>query len=162
MSGEKSAGFEPLVSRYALAEAFRNALRLYVGRGRRYSVKELARGIGFSTRLIEGWIAPVGTEEHRVPEAAAILSCMAFLRAEFASDLLALASLAAIDVDDDDGHERVRDIGVETAEDAARVVRITADDDVCPAEAAEARAVGLRKIERGMQLVDLANRARRV
>ena len=161
MSGEKSAGFEPLVSRYALAEAFRNALRLYVGRGRRYSVKELSRGIGFSTRLIEGWIAPVGSEEHRVPEAAAILSCMAFLRAEFASDLLSLASLAAVDVDDDD-RQCVRDIGVETAEDAARVVRITADDDVCPAEAAEARAVGLRKIERGMQLVDLANRARHV
>jgi hypothetical protein len=49
---------ELLVSRSAAREKVRDALRLYVGRGRRFSVKQLSEGAGVQARAVEAAMAP--------------------------------------------------------------------------------------------------------
>lgn len=102
MSACTSADIFPLVSRNAATEAFRNALRLYVGRGRRYSVKQLETGSGVPARMIESYVAPVHSTEFRLPPIEAILSLSKFLGAEFTTEWLVLAGQGAFDIPDGD------------------------------------------------------------
>jgi hypothetical protein len=68
-----SANFPLLVSRNAARERVRDALRLHVGRGRRYSVKELSNGTGVRGHrwpTISGSSASVGIwRRQRIPTA---------------------------------------------------------------------------------------------
>jgi hypothetical protein len=96
----ESADFEPLVSRNLIREKVRDALKLYVGRGRRYSVKELANGAGIKDRVIEAAMAQVDDPEYRPLPLEALASIATFLKAPFASAFLDPCGLGAFELMD--------------------------------------------------------------
>lgn len=91
---------EPLVSRSAAREKIRAALRLYVGRGRRFSVVELSQGAGVAERTIEAAMAPIEDENYRPLALENLLSIATFLKAPFVSHYLELAGLGAFELMD--------------------------------------------------------------
>jgi hypothetical protein len=100
MSVAQSADFTPLVSRTAARSAISDALRLYVGRGRRYTVKKLGNGTGVPDRLIECAMCDPDDPEFRPLSLENLLSVSAFLGAAFTSDWLKLADLGAHELPD--------------------------------------------------------------
>lgn len=91
---------EPLVSRNAAREKVRDALRLFVGRSRRYSVVELSKGAGVPTRIIEAAMAPINDENYRPLALENMLSIAKFLGASFVSHYLDLCGLGAFELMD--------------------------------------------------------------
>lgn len=89
-----------LVSRNFIREKMRDALRLFVGRGRRYSVKELANGTGVADRVIESAMCDVDSEDYRPLSHEALASIAKFLGASFASIYLETSSLGAFELMD--------------------------------------------------------------
>lgn len=89
-----------LVSRNSAREKVRDALRLYVGRGRRYTVKELSNGTGVADRLIESAMCDVDSPDYRPLAHEALLSIVKFLGASFASHYLELSGLGAFELMD--------------------------------------------------------------
>lgn len=99
-SSPESANFTPLVSRNAIREAQRDALRLYVGRGRRYSVKQLANGAGIPDRVIESAMCEADSPDFRPLSLEALASITKFLGVAFASAYLELSGLGAFELMD--------------------------------------------------------------
>jgi hypothetical protein len=93
-----SANIELLVSRNSVREKMRDALRLYVGRGRRYSVKELSNGTGVADRLIESAMCEIDSTDYRPLSQEALASIAKFLGASFASHYLELSGLGAFEL----------------------------------------------------------------
>ena len=100
MNAPMSADFGLLVSRNAVRERLRDALRLYVGRGRRYSVKELSNGTGVPDRLIESAMCEVDNPDFRPLSHEALASIAKFLGAPFVSHYLELSGLGAFELMD--------------------------------------------------------------
>lgn len=100
MIAAESANIPLLVSRNAVREKMRDALRLYVGRGRRYSVKELSNGTGVADRLIESAMCEVDGPDYRPLAHEALASIAKFLGAPFASHYLQLSGLGAFELMD--------------------------------------------------------------
>jgi hypothetical protein len=111
MSATAAANFEavesrndfanpPLVSRNAIREKLRDALRLHVGRGRRYTVKELSNGTGVADRLIESAMCDVESPDYRPLSLEALASISKFLGVSFASAYLELSGLGAFELMD--------------------------------------------------------------
>ncbi len=85
-----SANIEPLVSRSAAAEKIARALRLFIGRGRKYSVREVEIGAGVPARAIEcAMVMDADNEEWRRLPQEHLLSLQAFLGAEFTMMIIA-------------------------------------------------------------------------
>jgi hypothetical protein len=99
-SAPDAADFEPLISRNEIREAQRKALRLFVGRGRRYSVKELSNGAGIKDRVIEAAMAQIEDPDYRPLPQEALASIAKFLGAPFASVYLELSGLGAFELMD--------------------------------------------------------------
>lgn len=99
-SAPLSVNIPLLVSRISVREKLRAALRLYVGRGRRYSVKELSNGTGVPDRLIEAAMCDPESEDFRPLSQEALASITAFLGAPFASAYLELSGLGAFELMD--------------------------------------------------------------
>jgi hypothetical protein len=95
-----SANDSLLVSRNAAREKLRDTLRLYVGRGRRYSVKELSNATGVPDRMIESAMCAVDDPDYRPLTLENLLSVTSFLSAPFASAFLELAGLGAYELKD--------------------------------------------------------------
>jgi hypothetical protein len=91
---------EPLVSRSVAREKIRAALRLYCGRGRRHSVKELSEGAGVPERAIEAAMCFIEDENYRPLALENLLSIAKFLKAPFVSIYLELAGLGAFELMD--------------------------------------------------------------
>ena len=91
---------ELLVSRNAIREKLRDALRLHVGRGRRYSVKELSNATGVADRLIESAMCEADNPDYRPLAHEALASIAKFLGAPFASAYLELSGLGAFELMD--------------------------------------------------------------
>lgn len=91
---------KPLVSRYSINERVRDALHLYAGRGRRYSVKELADGAGVPERCIEAAKADPDSADHRPLSLENLASIAKFLRDPFASAFLEPCDLGAFELMD--------------------------------------------------------------
>ena len=157
MTASQSANLSPLVSRSAAGAKLAHALRLYVGRGRRYSVKQLANGTGIKDRVIECAMADPDSTDWRPAPPEALLSWAAFLGADFTNEWLSLAGQGAFDLPDDDPEPG--DLAIESTEDSATVVRAAMDGVFDPDERRDLKVVGRRKIERGMQLVALSKAA---
>jgi len=152
-----SADFSPLVSRSAAREAFARALRLYVGRRRRYSVKQLSNGAGVKDRVIECAMCDPDNAEYREPEMAAMLSIAKFLGATFTTEWLDPTRQAAFDLPDDDLPPG--QIAADNAEDNATVTRAAMDGVFDEEERPPLRAVGLRMVSRGTRLASLGRAA---
>lgn len=98
-----------LVSRNLAREKLRSALRLYVGRGRRYSVKELSNGCGVPDRMIESAMCDPDDPDYRPLALENLLSISSFLGPAFTSSFLELAGLGAFELGDQQPLPRVLD-----------------------------------------------------
>lgn len=95
-----SVNFELLVPRSILRTKMREALRLYVGRGRRFSVKELSHGTGVPENSIEKAMCPVEGSDFRALKPEELASIAKFLGAPFVSHYLELSGLGAFELMD--------------------------------------------------------------
>jgi len=93
---QQSADFPLLVSRERAENAFGDALRLFVGRGRRYSVKQLSNATGVKDRAIECALCPSGDVDFRPLNMGQTLSIIKFLGPLFTSEWLVLADQQAV------------------------------------------------------------------
>lgn len=89
-----------LVSREQSGNAIGRALRLFVGRGRHYSVKELSNGTGVKDRMIECAMIEPDNIDFRPLPADALISIAKFLGAAFTNAWLKLADQVAVDAAD--------------------------------------------------------------
>lgn len=112
-SNPKSAGIDPIVSRSAAYTALAKALRLSVGRGCRFSYKDLERKSGVPARMIEAYRYEPDHEEFRPAPFEHILSLWAAIGPDATNDMLALAGQVAVwqpeNVDYDGVEEACRD-----------------------------------------------------
>jgi hypothetical protein len=91
---------ELLVSRSAIREKQRSALRLHIGRGRRYSVKEASDGSGVPTRAIEAAMCFIDDENYRPLSLENSASLSKFLGVRFVSAMLEPMGLGAFELMD--------------------------------------------------------------
>lgn len=96
----QSADFEPLVSRNLIREKIRDALRLFAGRGRRFSVVELGVGAGVEPKEIERAMRPIDAADYRALKHEELASVAKFLGAPFASHYLEASGLGAFELMD--------------------------------------------------------------
>lgn len=157
MSDSQSADFGPLVSREQAGNAIGSAMRLFVGRGRRYSVKQLSNATGIKDRVIECVMCRVDNPDYRPLSDFALLSVAKFLGADFTNEWLHLAEQGAFNTSDDDPDPGT--IAIESTEDSAAVVRAAMDGEFDDHERPDLRVIGARKIRRGRQLIALGRKA---
>lgn len=158
MADDWSANFPLLVSREQSGNKIGAALRLYVGRGRRYSVKQLANATGVKDRLIECAMTDAGSVDYRPLPPECLLSLMAFLGADFSNEFLALANQGAFELPDE-GEPPPGMLAADCAGDSAEIARRAADGEFCSDDRKALKIVGQRKIERGMRLVAMGRAA---
>lgn len=105
MSDNSAAEFTLLVSREHAENKLADAIRLFVGARRRFSVEQLAKGIGLPPnskgkhgKPIYDFISyPSGHPDHRPLHLGIVLSITKFLGPEFTNEWLALAEQNAAD-----------------------------------------------------------------
>jgi hypothetical protein len=157
MSDQQSADFGALISREQAENAFADALRLFVGRRRRYSVDQLAKGSGVPKRLIECFRGyPANHPDFRPLHFGHMLSLVRFLGADFTNEWLSLAGQGAFDLPDEEPDPG--DLAADTTDDAATVVRAAMDRKFDKHEKPALKVVGARMISRGAQLVAVGGR----
>jgi hypothetical protein len=100
MSGPASEHFELLVSCNAIREKQREALRLHVGRGRRYSVRQLYEQTGVPEAEIENAMRVLECPAFRPLKQESLASIAKFLGASFVSHYLDLSGLGAFELMD--------------------------------------------------------------
>lgn len=88
MADDFAANFPPLVSSEQAGNAIAKALNLFVGRGKRFTVKELANATGVKDRMIECAKLYADNIDHRPLPDWALLSMMKFLGPSFTSAAL--------------------------------------------------------------------------
>jgi hypothetical protein len=91
---------ELLVSRSAIREKQRSALRLHIGRGRRYSVREASEGSGVPERQIEAAMAFIDDENYRPLSLENSASLSKFLGITFVSAMLEPMGFGAFELMD--------------------------------------------------------------
>lgn len=130
----------PLIPHDLAACAIEDALRLRVGRGRRYSYAALADATGISQRALESYTAQGST-----PSLAGLLSLCAVLGPGFASDILGLAGQTVSAADDAEAeHMRVLSSMGQLTSQIAQAVE---DGHVDHREAAQLRPLAQSLIE---------------
>lgn len=97
-SAADSVHFELLVSRNSIREAQRKALRLFAGRGCRYSTKELWKATGVPETNLENAVRPVHDPNFRALKAEELASLDKFLGAAFTSVRLEPSGVGAFDL----------------------------------------------------------------
>ncbi len=142
-----------LVSRSAANSEFREAVRLFVGRGRRYSAKQVEIGTGIKARMVESFMAPVDSTDFRKPDLEEFLTLAAFFGAEFTSEVVKLSRQGAFDLPE--GDVPPGEIAADNAEDNAVVTRAAKDGVFDKAERPDLKVVGEHMIERGQRLVKI-------
>lgn len=154
MPAERSADIPALVSRDRALDAVRDALRLYVGRGRRYSVKQLSNATGVKDRVIECAMAGSDNGDCRPISLGDMLSIASFLGPDFTTEWLGLAQQAAFALPDA-SEPPPGIIAADAADEAADVVRAARDGKFDPAERRRLRETGKHMISTGAQLFQL-------
>ena len=82
----KSVSNDALISPDRASEAVAQTLRLFIGRGRKFSVEDVAEGTGIPARTLRSYIAT--GEERRAPSGDTLLVLSHFLGRDFSSRLL--------------------------------------------------------------------------
>lgn len=141
-----------IVSREQAENAFRKALGLYVGRGRRYSVPQLSQATGVPERSIECFKSyTFGHPDYRPLHFGAVLSIASFLGAPFTNEWLRLAGQGAFDLPDE--VPSPGDLAADSSDDSALIVRAAKDGQFDANERRDLPGVGARMMQRGAQLV---------
>jgi hypothetical protein len=109
-----SEEIELLVSYNTICERQRHALRLFAGRGKRFSAEELSLGSGVQVKRIYAALRPVCADDYRLLRHEELASITKFLTGEglgaaFVSALLEPCSLGAFDLCDQQPLPRVFD-----------------------------------------------------
>jgi len=155
VTATQSAGLSPLVSRNALGDAVAHALSLYVGRGKRYSYKDVQRGAGVSARMIECYKQQSDHEDWRLIKAEELASLSRFLGPEFTTEWLSrVAQQGSFWMPEEDDTPPGA-LAADEALDAAHVARCAADGDFT-GDGPVLRPVALRMVARGMKLARVA------
>jgi hypothetical protein len=147
-----------IVSRTDVGRAVSKALDLYVGRGRRYTVKELSNATGVADRMIEcAKLDPEGRQgdDWRQLKPEELLSIGKFLGDGFTTEWLRLAGQGAFSLPDGQIPEEP-ELVAEFASDTAEVAHMAADGHFCSEDERALRNIGHRLVERGMSLVAAA------
>lgn len=151
-----SAGIEPLVSRRAHFSAVSAALKLFVGRGRRFSYKEIQKGAGVPERMIECWRHDMDHEDWREILPEQLASLQKFLGPDFTTEYLSLVA--------DQGAYWLPDsedippgaLAADSADDNATLAHMAADGKFDDKEKPDLKVVGRRMMIRGATLKALA------
>ena len=153
-----AANFPLLVSREQAGNTIGAALRLFVGRGRQYSVKQLSNATGVKDRMIECAMCDAGSIDYRPLPSEALLSIATFLGAVFTSEWMALAKQGAFDLPDADEPPPGM-LAADNCDDAAIVTRAAIDGKFTADEYPNLHVVGQHMVTRGQQLAALGRRA---
>jgi hypothetical protein len=151
LARNKAADNDPLVSRSAADSAVRDALRLFVGRGRRYSVKQLSNASGVADRAIECAMERIDSTDFRPLSFERLLSIASVIGPEFTTEWLKLSQQGSFwlpETDDLPPGELAADV----TEDAAHIARRAADGELCENDRHELRPVGRRMMANGARL----------
>jgi hypothetical protein len=155
MNATESANFPRLVSRTEAERLIAKALRLFIGRGKQFSVKQAANGSGVPDRLIEAAKTDPDDPEHRALSLGDLLSLSAFIGPAFTCEWLGAAHQGALWLPDAD-ETPPGQIAADNAEDNATVTRAAIDGKFDRDERTKLRPVGVRMMTRGAQLAGLA------
>ena len=157
MTDAASANLPPLVSREQAENAIADALRLFVGRGRRYSVKQLSNATGIKDRVIECAMCRADSLDHRPLPNSALFSIAKFLGAAFTNEWLGLSDQGAFDLPDSEPDPGA--LAADNSDDNAVVTRAAIDGKFDDPEKPGLKVVGARMIQRGHALLAVANAA---
>jgi hypothetical protein len=152
VSVNDSANIESLVSRSSARSKVRDALRLFIGRGRRYSVKQVCNATGVPDRLIECAMCDPESGDYRALSLEHLLSLSQFLGAAFTSEWMLLACQGTFELPDCE-LPAPGTLAALDAQDTAEIVTRAADGEFCEDDKQALKAVGHREIQRGMKLV---------
>jgi len=155
LQSSNSANLTPIVSRERVGNEINSALRLYVGRGRRYSVKQLSNATGVKDRVIECAMTDPSSVDYRPLPLEALVSIAGFLGPDFTSEWLALAGQGAFELPDADDTPPGA-LAADNSDDNAKLVRAAIDGKFDDDEKPELKIVGTRMVSRGMKLRSIA------
>lgn len=158
MAHSTSANFPLLVSREQAGNTIGRALRLYVGRGRQYSVKQLSNATGVKDRVIECAMCDPASVDFRPLPSEALLSIALFLGSPFSSEWMALARQGTFDLPDADDPAPIA-LAADSCDDTAKLTRAAIDGRFDDDETPDLRVVGVRMMSRGAQLAALGRKA---
>ena len=158
MSSAASANNNLLVSRERWANAVAFALRLYVGRGRQYSVKQISNATGVKDRVIECALCDPDSTDYRAMPGECVASIGMFLGPEFTSEITAVMQQGTYWLPETGGDSPAR-MAADVADDAAAVVRAGMDDHFDPEERKALRPVGRHLMAVGATLAFQSERA---
>lgn len=122
MQHPESADNPLLVSRAVSGETEARALRLFIGKGKRYSVKEVSNGSGVKDRAIECAMAGPDNADWRPLSAGTLHSLMSFLGPDFITAWLKPTTFAAHDPAKVD-HEELLDYALNYVAEHSKVRR---------------------------------------
>lgn len=151
----ESAENNLIVSRSAAYDRFHRAMMMFVGRGKRHGVADVAKGTGISASVLYGWLAGPESQDWRHPHAGHLLSLCGFIGPEFTTELLQPISQGAFwlpDVDTVPPGELAADLSEATAD----VTRRAADGEFCSNDRRALGSRGRHLMVVGAQLVQAA------
>lgn len=157
---QQSANNDPLVSRSAAGSEVCDALRLFVGRGRRYSVKQLSNATGVKDRVIECAMTDPESTDWRPLPIEALASIGKFLGPDFNNEWMPrLMGQGAFWLPEPGETSSVRELGASGVDDAATINRATIDDEVTRDETPDVLPAAKRQMARSAQIIAIAERA---
>lgn len=159
MTDKQSAELALLVSHEQLENAFWKAVRMFVGRGRRHSAREVSTGTGVHQRTLDCYRGyPIGHPDHRPLDYAQKFSIASWIGADLTTEWIRFMGQGAFnlpDVEPDPGA-----LAADNTDDNAKLVRAAMDRDFDDDERPDLKVVGARMMTRGAQLVALPARKR--
>lgn len=157
MPDQQSADFGLLVSHEQLNNAFWRALRMFVGRGKRFSADEVSKQTGVHRRSLDSYRGyPIGHPDHRPLDYNQKFSIASYIGADLTTEWIGFMGQAAYmlpDIEPDPG-----ELAADNADDNATITRAAKDRMFDSNERPELRTVGSRMMARGAQLVALKTR----
>lgn len=149
-----------LVLHEQVENAYWQALRMFVGRGKRHRAADVSTGAGIHRRTLDSYRGfPVGHPDHRPLDEGQKWSILSFIGADMTTVWLGLIEQGAYnlpDLEPDPG-----ELAADTSEASAKVVRMAADRDLTNDDPHQLRETGTRMMGHGAQLVALGARVRR-
>ncbi len=152
MSDEFAANFPLLVSSGEARDGIARALRLFVGRGRRYSVKQLSNSTGVREWEINQALIPADDPKHRPLKPECLMSISMFLGAAFINEWISPTNVGVFDLPEEGVCPG--EFAADNTDDNASIVR-DAIDKVWGTRTGipDLMQIGNRMMQRGAQLI---------
>jgi len=153
MQHKPSVSYQPLIADEQAVNTFRRALSMFMGRGKRWKLEQVAKGAGIHPDTLGKFrsYAP-GHPDHRSLDFGQLLSISAFLGADFTNEWLPLADQGAFDLPDDEPSPGT--LATQLAEDTAAMVR-----SLNGSGGADMARIGGRLVHNGKTILAMAKAA---